>query len=230
MASHGPLQSRRRRQIWPRSPARPVGDGFPHLRRHCGRTRPGNPGGARQDVAEPPAARYRQLLCRGHPRHAAAAAARSISTTCCRASASVSTRCWRRSSGSPSTTRPISARSIAAASWRCAKGQWEAAAALGMTKARAFHRIMLPQAMRIVMPALGNYFISLFKDTALASVVTVQELTVHRADHLGAFLPVLHPLYGDRHSLSRRRLSRRLVRALARETDVAGLSSEERRR
>jgi len=46
-----------------------------------------------------------------------------------------------------------------------------------MTKARAFQRIVLPQALRIVTPALGNYFISLFKDTALASVVTVQELT-----------------------------------------------------
>jgi len=57
------------------------------------------------------------------------------------------------------------------------KSQWEAAATVGMTKARAFHRIVLPQALRIVTPALGNYFISLFKDTALASVVTVQELT-----------------------------------------------------
>ena len=57
------------------------------------------------------------------------------------------------------------------------KSQWEAAATLGMTQARAFWRIILPQALRIVTPTLGNYFISLFKDTALASVVTVQELT-----------------------------------------------------
>jgi His/Glu/Gln/Arg/opine family amino acid ABC transporter permease subunit len=57
------------------------------------------------------------------------------------------------------------------------KNQWEAAATLGMTQARAFRRIILPQALRIVTPTLGNYFISLFKDTALASVVTVQELT-----------------------------------------------------
>lgn len=57
------------------------------------------------------------------------------------------------------------------------KNQWEAAATLGMTRARAFRRIILPQAIRIVTPTLGNYFISLFKDTALASVVTVQELT-----------------------------------------------------
>jgi His/Glu/Gln/Arg/opine family amino acid ABC transporter permease subunit len=57
------------------------------------------------------------------------------------------------------------------------RNQWEAAATVGMTRARAFRRIILPQALKIVTPTLGNYFISLFKDTALASVVTVQELT-----------------------------------------------------
>jgi His/Glu/Gln/Arg/opine family amino acid ABC transporter permease subunit len=57
-----------------------------------------------------------------------------------------------------------------------AKGQWLAAEALGMTDGLAFRRIILPQAVRIVIPSLGNYFISLFKDTALCSVVSVQEL------------------------------------------------------
>ncbi|MFO1057975.1 MAG: amino acid ABC transporter permease [Dongiaceae bacterium] len=57
-----------------------------------------------------------------------------------------------------------------------AKGQWLAAEALGMTDGLAFRRIILPQAIRIVIPSLGNYFISLFKDTALCSVVSVQEL------------------------------------------------------
>lgn len=56
------------------------------------------------------------------------------------------------------------------------KGQFQAFAALGMSRQQGFIRIILPQAVRIVTPALGNYFISLFKDTALASVVTVQEL------------------------------------------------------
>jgi polar amino acid transport system permease protein len=36
--------------------------------------------------------------------------------------------------------------------------------------------VILPQALRIVVPPLGNYFISLFKDTALASTITVKEL------------------------------------------------------
>jgi ectoine/hydroxyectoine ABC transporter permease protein EhuD len=57
-----------------------------------------------------------------------------------------------------------------------AQGQWLAAAALGMTDSLAFRRIILPQAVRIVIPALGNYFISLFKDTALCSVIGVQDL------------------------------------------------------
>ena len=56
------------------------------------------------------------------------------------------------------------------------RGQHDAAAALGMTNALAMRRIILPQAIRIVLPTLGNYFISLFKDTALASAVSIQEL------------------------------------------------------
>ena len=56
------------------------------------------------------------------------------------------------------------------------KGQSDAAAALGMTRALALRRIILPQAIRLVIPALGNYLISLFKDTALVSVISVQEV------------------------------------------------------
>ena len=56
------------------------------------------------------------------------------------------------------------------------KGQHDAAAALGMTRALAMRRIILPQAIRIVVPTLGNYFIGLFKDTALCSAVSIQEL------------------------------------------------------
>jgi His/Glu/Gln/Arg/opine family amino acid ABC transporter permease subunit len=55
-------------------------------------------------------------------------------------------------------------------------GQHDAAAALGMTHALAMRRIILPQAIRIIIPTLGNYFIGLFKDTALASAISIQEL------------------------------------------------------
>jgi His/Glu/Gln/Arg/opine family amino acid ABC transporter permease subunit len=56
------------------------------------------------------------------------------------------------------------------------KGQREAALSLGLSRYLAFRKVVLPQAFRIVLPTLGNYLISLFKDTSLASVVTVQEL------------------------------------------------------
>ncbi|HLW46945.1 MAG TPA: amino acid ABC transporter permease [bacterium] len=57
-----------------------------------------------------------------------------------------------------------------------AKGQLEAAQALGMSRTVMMRLIILPQAVRIVVPPLGNYFISLFKDTALASIITVKEM------------------------------------------------------
>jgi His/Glu/Gln/Arg/opine family amino acid ABC transporter permease subunit len=56
------------------------------------------------------------------------------------------------------------------------KSQTEAARSLGLGPTVTFVKITFPQAFRIVLPALGNYLIALFKDTALASVVTVQEL------------------------------------------------------
>ena len=56
------------------------------------------------------------------------------------------------------------------------RGQVEAAMSLALPPVLAFRLVVLPQAFRIVLPALGNYLIALFKDTALASVVTVQEL------------------------------------------------------
>jgi len=56
------------------------------------------------------------------------------------------------------------------------RGQIDAAAALGMRSSLAMRRIILPQAIRIVIPSLGNYFVSLFKDTSLTSALTIQEL------------------------------------------------------
>lgn len=55
-------------------------------------------------------------------------------------------------------------------------GQVEAAQALGMSRRKMLRLIILPQAVRVVIPPLGNYFISLFKDTSLVSTVTVREL------------------------------------------------------
>jgi polar amino acid transport system substrate-binding protein len=56
-------------------------------------------------------------------------------------------------------------------------GQMEAALALGMSKGTALRRIIIPQAVRVVIPTVTNDFISLFKDTSICSVVAVSELT-----------------------------------------------------
>lgn len=55
-------------------------------------------------------------------------------------------------------------------------GQAEAARALGMTSRQTFFRITLPQVWRIALPGLGNLFMILMKDTALVSVVGLEEL------------------------------------------------------
>lgn len=57
-----------------------------------------------------------------------------------------------------------------------ASGQTEAARALGMTRPLAFRRIILPQAVRVMVPALGNQIISLFKNTSIVSVIGYSEL------------------------------------------------------
>jgi polar amino acid transport system permease protein len=56
------------------------------------------------------------------------------------------------------------------------RGQLEASHALGMSRRLMMRLIILPQAIRVIVPPLGNYFISLFKDTSLVSIVTVKEL------------------------------------------------------
>jgi His/Glu/Gln/Arg/opine family amino acid ABC transporter permease subunit len=56
------------------------------------------------------------------------------------------------------------------------RGQVEAALALGMTRTQALRRIVLPQALRRVLPVLASTWVSLFKDTSLVSVIAVTEL------------------------------------------------------
>lgn len=57
------------------------------------------------------------------------------------------------------------------------QGQREAAKTLGLTNIQIMWYVVLPQAIRTVLPALGNEFITLVKDSSLASIVGVQELT-----------------------------------------------------
>ena len=62
-------------------------------------------------------------------------------------------------------------------------GQYEAAQAIGMTRLRALRRIILPQAMRVVIPPLGNEFIGMVKLTSLASVIQYPEV-LHNAENI----------------------------------------------
>jgi polar amino acid transport system substrate-binding protein len=55
-------------------------------------------------------------------------------------------------------------------------GQWEAAAALGLSNQRTFRRIILPQALRVILPPMTSDFVALFKDTSVVSVIAVVEL------------------------------------------------------
>lgn len=57
------------------------------------------------------------------------------------------------------------------------KGQMEAARALGMNYFQAMRNIILPQAIRRVLPALGNDFVAMLKDSSLVSVLGVQDIT-----------------------------------------------------
>ena len=69
------------------------------------------------------------------------------------------------------------------------KGQWEVARSLGMSERNVMRRIILPQAVKNILPALGNEFISTVKATSLASVFFVQELmTSYKSVQSATFL------------------------------------------
>ena len=57
------------------------------------------------------------------------------------------------------------------------KGQYEAAYMIGMTKGQAFKKIILPQVFRHILPPMSNEIITLVKDTSLARVISVMEIT-----------------------------------------------------
>ncbi|MFJ2814403.1 MULTISPECIES: ectoine/hydroxyectoine ABC transporter permease subunit EhuD [unclassified Streptomyces] len=65
------------------------------------------------------------------------------------------------------------------------RGQWEAATALNLPRGRTWAAVILPQALRRVVPALGNYVIAMFKDTPMLSAITVGDL-LFQANSIGA--------------------------------------------
>ena len=58
------------------------------------------------------------------------------------------------------------------------RGQWESAASLGLSKFLTMRKIILPQALKIVIPPLVSIFISLFKDTSLVVIIGIFDLTL----------------------------------------------------
>ncbi len=56
------------------------------------------------------------------------------------------------------------------------RGQWHAALALGMTRAQVMRKVILPQAVWRVLPALASTWVSLFKDTSLVATIAVADL------------------------------------------------------
>ena len=57
------------------------------------------------------------------------------------------------------------------------RGQWQAASALGLSRMQTLRLIVLPQAMKLIIPAVGNQFIAMQKDSSLVSVMGVWEIT-----------------------------------------------------
>ncbi|MCX4974165.1 ectoine/hydroxyectoine ABC transporter permease subunit EhuD [Streptomyces sp. NBC_00620] len=100
-------------------------------------------------------------------------------------------------------------------------GQWEAATALSLPRTRTWTAVILPQAVRRVVPALGNYVISMLKDTPLLMAITVLDMLgearLYSQQHFQftepltvigvAFILISYPA-----SLLLRALERRLVR------------------
>src|SRR5262249_28682068 len=103
------------------------------------------------------------------------------------------------------------------------RGQMEAALSLGMPRTLALRTILIPQAVRLVAPAVINDFVALFKDTAVCSVITIVELSKQYSIHaqstgavvslglvtalfylaMSAPLPALAARFDDRNSTGR---------------------------
>jgi polar amino acid transport system permease protein len=103
------------------------------------------------------------------------------------------------------------------------KGQREAALAVGMTPYKAYRYIIMPQAVRIVLPPLLNMLITLLKDTSICSLISTPEIMLRAKDiasmsflpmHLYLLVGVLYFLMAWPLSLTTRRMEKRLRRGL----------------
>ncbi|MGO4957079.1 amino acid ABC transporter permease [Luteococcus sp. Sow4_B9] len=75
------------------------------------------------------------------------------------------------------------------------KGQMEAATALGMTRGQAMRRIILPQAMRVIIPPMGNETIAMFKDTSLLIALPLAGEMLYQLRSIGTNYYKMIPVY-----------------------------------
>ncbi len=110
-------------------------------------------------------------------------------------------------------------------------GQVEAAQALGMMRAQTMRRIVLPQAIRVIIPPMGNEFIAMIKDSALVGLVGTQEV-LYRASKIGrqyfqnletlVVAAIIYWILTSIFSYFQGRLERRLSKGYVREEDPHG--------
>ena len=73
-------------------------------------------------------------------------------------------------------TIPLGSQTLRGALKAVPQGQWESGQALGLSKAAIFFRLVMPQMWRHALPGLGNQWLVLLKDTALVSLISVNDL------------------------------------------------------
>lgn len=73
-------------------------------------------------------------------------------------------------------------------------GQWEAATALSLPRRRTWIAVILPQAFRRVVPALGNYVIAMFKDTPMLAAITVSDMLFQANSISAATFDYMEPI------------------------------------
>lgn len=98
-------------------------------------------------------------------------------------------------------TAAYAAETLRAAISSIDKGQWEAAASIGMTPWQTMRRAILPQAARVALPPLSNSFISLVKDTSLAATIQCGAVPSGSVDYLAHAGGVHHVPGGFAHLL-----------------------------
>lgn len=91
-------------------------------------------------------------------------------------------------------TAAYAAETLRAAISSIDKGQWEAAASIGMTPWQTMRRAILPQAARVALPPLSNSFISTVKDTSLAATIRAGAVPSSAVDYLAHAGGVHHVL------------------------------------